>query len=1375
LVVQAYVTGISAIQGTVNGQPMNVTAQNGLGCQPGGYVETLYYVNPPSGTDTVTLTVNTGGYIFYYGALVYSGVNQTNPIGSVYAQPPCNSSTNPSFNITTSAANSLVASMLFEPDNAVITSGTGQIQRYINTNGVNQTLEGDDRITGAAGTYTMSYSLGRSETVAFDAVEIKAAPCNTSTFTPLTTSTNTTTNTLTPTYTTTSTNTPAITFTNTATVTNTMTASPTGTPTESFTASSTPTQSLTNTFTNTATATCTGSPALMVFAGNGTPGAINGPVLSASFQNPAGLAMDNSGNIYVADQTSVREISGGVVSTLISGLSSSVGAVVYDGVSNSLYASETTAGNLVRISLTGTPVVYGVEGSINVEGLCMGSNALGHRCVYYSTVDSGISGSPYSISQYDTVTGTSGVVVGASALGFPIGLAFDPSRGPSGLLYYADESYGNINVVNVATGAVNVVAGTGSATAAAPPASSPALSVNLNGVTYLGIDPTTGNVYVVETSGELLDVLIPSTPPGIAQPPVNGYVMQRLAGIKNTAGYQAYPISPWSGNFNNPLGVVQDGSGNLYIGDEGNHVVREIERCYLFPTNTPTGIATSTVINTSTNTLTNTPTSTSTNTVTNTVTSTITNTPTLTWTKTFTSTYSPTPLPTNTPTSTSTSSISPCGVQFVTANWSFSTSQSITFSVNVSGTNPLLIVQVYETGLSAVQGTVNGLPMNVVAQNGLGCQPGGYVETLYYMNPPSGKATVLLTANTAGYATYYGAMVYSGVNPASPIGSTYMQPPCNGSTSPSFNLTTVGANSIIASMIVEPDNAIITPGNGQTQRYIVTNGTNQTTEGDDRTTGAVGTYTMSYNLARSEYVAFDAVEIEAAPCNTSTPTPLYTSTNTATRTPTYTFTWTNTPTVTNTYSSTGTPTGTATNSLTATSTPTATVTLTNTVTNTITQTATVTWTATATNTPTITNTATVTLTNTVTNTITQTATSTWTATATNTPTLTNTATHTPSYTVTSTMTATATSTYTGTPLPCGVQMVSKESGITGSMTPSFPVTVSGSNTLVVIHVFCTTNTTNVTGAIGGNNMNQVNRFGAGCGGFPGDYECALYYAGLESGIYTVNLTDAGGNNFSTYYEAVVYSNVNQVNPVGKLAANIACQSTTNPGYSFGTSVSNSMISGMLVTTNHPVLTTGSGQSVVLTQTDGSSLFTQETDDQLTTSTGNYTMAYTSSPGEYYFYEALEVEPAPCSQAVVKMNAEVYEGKGTPTVTPTNTASVTEPKTDTPSATPTVSNTSTVSSLLQSVVAGPNVSRNGEPIKFMVSLGSSATIQLNLYSLTGEEVYSETVQGNVGMNILLWLLRNKGQVPVSSGLYVFTLQVNDGYEIVTKIGKVVVFH
>jgi hypothetical protein len=135
--------------------------------------------------------------------------------------------------------------------------------------------------------------------------------------------------------------------------------------------------------------------------------------------------------------------------------------------------------------------------------------------------------------------------------------------------------------------------------------------------------------------------------------------------------------------------------------------------------------------------------------------------------------------------------------------------------------------------------------------------------------------------------------------------------------------------------------------------------------------------------------------------------------------------------------------------------------------------------------------------------------------------------------------------------------------------------------------------------------------------------------------------------------------------------------------------------------------------------------------------------------------------------------------GTPTVTntptPTRTFTMTNTPTKTPTAVPTETYTPTSSGLLQLAVAGPNVSKNGAPIKFMINLGSNAAVQLKLFNLTGKAVFSETIQGNAGLNTITWQLKNNGQIPVASGLYVYTIQVNNGSQTVTTRGKVAVLH
>lgn len=119
--------------------------------------------------------------------------------------------------------------------------------------------------------------------------------------------------------------------------------------------------------------------------------------------------------------------------------------------------------------------------------------------------------------------------------------------------------------------------------------------------------------------------------------------------------------------------------------------------------------------------------------------------------------------------------------------------------------------------------------------------------------------------------------------------------------------------------------------------------------------------------------------------------------------------------------------------------------------------------------------------------------------------------------------------------------------------------------------------------------------------------------------------------------------------------------------------------------------------------------------------------------------------------------------GSPTSTPTNTP------------TPTVTPTPTLELDALQVAAAPNVSRSGQPIPFHVTLGQPAQIWLNLYSIAGEQVYQTTVAGSIGDNTIVWDLRNVAGVPVASGLYVYTVEINHGPTTRFRTGKVAVLH
>ena len=90
----------------------------------------------------------------------------------------------------------------------------------------------------------------------------------------------------------------------------------------------------------------------------------------------------------------------------------------------------------------------------------------------------------------------------------------------------------------------------------------------------------------------------------------------------------------------------------------------------------------------------------------------------------------------------------------------------------------------------------------------------------------------------------------------------------------------------------------------------------------------------------------------------------------------------------------------------------------------------------------------------------------------------------------------------------------------------------------------------------------------------------------------------------------------------------------------------------------------------------------------------------------------------------------------------------------------------------SVVAAPNISRNGEPIRFLVTLDRTSQVTLDIYDLTGEQVYEAQTEGQSGTNTVLWNLQNQMGETAASGLYVYRIQAQDGGTDDALTGKIV---
>lgn len=123
---------------------------------------------------------------------------------------------------------------------------------------------------------------------------------------------------------------------------------------------------------------------------------------------------------------------------------------------------------------------------------------------------------------------------------------------------------------------------------------------------------------------------------------------------------------------------------------------------------------------------------------------------------------------------------------------------------------------------------------------------------------------------------------------------------------------------------------------------------------------------------------------------------------------------------------------------------------------------------------------------------------------------------------------------------------------------------------------------------------------------------------------------------------------------------------------------------------------------------------------------------------------------------------------TPSFTPTLTPTPTPSFTPTPTFTPTASPTPGSSFYTQ---AWPNVTDGKAPILFMVNLTSPDQINLSIYDLAGERVYSASAQGNLGWSVLPWSVQNQSGNPLASGLYLYYIRAGGNH----KLGKIYVRH
>jgi sugar lactone lactonase YvrE len=273
------------------------------------------------------------------------------------------------------------------------------------------------------------------------------------------------------------------------------------------------------------------------FAGNSaSPGFINNTTLiSATFNRPQGITIDNSGILYVSEENNnaIRRIGGATGVTTLAG-SGTAGSA--DGIGTAATFNKPFG------------VVADTFGNVYV------ADTFNHRIRRITTLDGIVTTLAGSTVGFSNGTGIN------SQFNFPKGIAIDPL----GNLYVADEMNNRIRKIETSTGIVTTLAGSGTIGFLN---NSNGLSSTFNSPQGVAVNRFR-QVYVSESGNNSIRRI------------EDAYTLPDNNGVVNTVAGNGVPSfldgSGIDAVLSRPSGITVDSVGNLYFADRFNHRIRRI-------------------------------------------------------------------------------------------------------------------------------------------------------------------------------------------------------------------------------------------------------------------------------------------------------------------------------------------------------------------------------------------------------------------------------------------------------------------------------------------------------------------------------------------------------------------------------------------------------------------------------------------------------------------------------------------------------------------------------------------------------------------------------------------------------------------------------
>ena len=282
-------------------------------------------------------------------------------------------------------------------------------------------------------------------------------------------------------------------------------------------------------------------------AGNGTCGygGDTGPATSAELQYPDGLAVDGSGNLYIADTSNsvIREVSSGTITT-VAGTPLSFG---YSGDSGPATSAQLYEPEGVTVDGNGNIYIADTDNEVirMVAGVTVGAYTVGD---IYTVAGNYAAGSGYS--------GDNGAATSAM-LDYPEDVTVDSS----GNLYIADTDNNAIRKVVISTGIISTVAGNG--TYGYTGNGGLATKAELGYPEAVAVD-SSGDIFIADSENYVIREVVAATG-DISTVAGNGYFSYSGDGGPAANAQLDYPLD-----------MAVDSFGNVYIADYDNYVVREV-------------------------------------------------------------------------------------------------------------------------------------------------------------------------------------------------------------------------------------------------------------------------------------------------------------------------------------------------------------------------------------------------------------------------------------------------------------------------------------------------------------------------------------------------------------------------------------------------------------------------------------------------------------------------------------------------------------------------------------------------------------------------------------------------------------------------------